>query len=202
MKYMESGGFQSQPLMRLTLSLTLVFLLAFWASSLALYFAKMDLRPSSVVAYYNGSEEAFLPPRSFASMLEVSHAHLAMMALVLLLLTHLVIFSPFGKGAKQAFILGAFGAGLLDEAGGWLVRFVSPSFAPLKVLGFVSLQTLLAFLMIALAWGLWGSSSVRTNGRFLNGEKAAEEGLEESRSELAGAAAGGHRRSHRGKGPE
>lgn len=162
MKYMESGSFQGHPLMRLTLGLTVLFLLAFWVTNFALYFSKMDLRPASVVSYYNGSEEEFRPPRTFGSMVEVTHSHLAMMALVLLLLTHLVIFAPLGKGAKQALIIGAFAAGLLDEAGGWLARFVSPALAPLKVAGFVLLQAILAFLMASLAGSLLRR---RENGR-------------------------------------
>lgn len=164
MKYLESGSFQGHPLMRLTLGLTVAFLLAFWVTNFALYFSKMDLRPASVVSYYNGSEEEFRPARTFGSMVEVTHAHLGMMALVLLLLTHLAIFAPLGKGAKQALIIGAFAAGLLDEAGGWLVRFVSPNLALIKVAGFVSLQALLAFLMGSLAWSLLQPGRRANNG--------------------------------------
>jgi thiamine biosynthesis lipoprotein len=164
MKYMESGSFQGHPLMRLTLGLTLFFLLAFWVTNFALYFSKMDLRPASVVSYYNGSEEEFRPARTFGSMVEVTHAHLAMMAVVLLLLTHLVIFAPLRKGAKQALIIGTFLAALLDEAGGWLVRFVGPDLATVKIAGFVSLQGLLAFLMGSLAWSLIWPAPRRANG--------------------------------------
>jgi len=35
---MQEGGFQNNPLMRLTLSLTLLLLLGFWATNLAMYF--------------------------------------------------------------------------------------------------------------------------------------------------------------------
>jgi hypothetical protein len=150
MKYMQEGGFQNNPLMRLTLGLTLALLLAFWATNVGMYFSRMDLRPSSVVAYYNGSEEDFRPPRSGASMLETTHMHLPMMALVLLLLTHLVIFVPLGRAAKVAFIVSTFVCAALEEGAGWLVRFVSPAFAPLKVVGFLGLQAALAFLMMAL----------------------------------------------------
>ena len=69
MKHMEKGGFQSQPLMRLTLGLTLLFLVGFWITNFAVYFSRMGLWPSSVVAYYNGSEADFRPPRSAESML-------------------------------------------------------------------------------------------------------------------------------------
>jgi hypothetical protein len=151
MKYMQDAGFQNNPLMRLTLGLTLALLLAFWATSVALYFARMDLHPSSVVAYYNGSEAEFRPPRSAASMLETTHMHLPMMGIVLLFLTHLAIFVPAARGAKIAFIATAFAGAALEEGGGWLVRFVSPGFAALKVVGFLALQASLLYLIGALA---------------------------------------------------
>ncbi|MEX2090181.1 MAG: hypothetical protein WEB62_10435, partial [Bacteroidota bacterium] len=94
MRYLQNGGFQNNPFMRLTLGLMLLFMIGFVATNFALYFAKMDLTPSSVVAYYNGSEEEFRPARTYQSMLEVTHMHLPMMALVILLLTHLIIFAP------------------------------------------------------------------------------------------------------------
>ncbi len=154
MKYMQEGGFQSHPLMRATIGLTLVLLLGFWITNFAMYFSRMGLTPRSVVAYYNGSEEDFRPARSTASMLETTHAHLPMMGMVLLFLTHLAIFAPIPRGAKAGFIATAFTSAVLDEGAGWLVRFVSPSFAPLKIAGFVGLQAAIAFLLLVLAFFL------------------------------------------------
>ena len=150
MKYLQNGSFQNHPLMRLTLGLTLVLLIGFVITNFALYFAKMDLSPASVVSYYNGSEEDFRPARTYQSMLEVTHGHLAMMAVVLLMLTHLLIFAAFSKPVKIMFIAASFGSALLGEAAGWLVRFVSPGFAVLKVIGFVGLQACLIFLLTSL----------------------------------------------------
>ena len=151
MKYMQEGGFQRNPLMRLTLGLTLVLLFGSWLTNFGIYFSRMDLHPASVVAYYNGSEEDFRPPRSTASMLETSHMHLPMMGMVLLFLTHLVIFVPLSRGVRIGFIVTTFMSALLEEGAGWLVRFVSPSFAILKVVGFVGLQLALLFLIVSLA---------------------------------------------------
>lgn len=155
MKYMESGGYQKQALMRLTLGLTLVLLLGFWLTNFAMYFGRMGLRPQSVVAYYNGSEEDFRPARSAASMLETSHTHLPMMGMVLLFLTHLTIFVPAPGNAKVALIVTTFTCAVLDESAGWLVRFVSPAWAPLKVLAFLGLQTAIFVLLAALGAFLW-----------------------------------------------
>ena len=148
---MEKGGFESHALMRLTLALSLTLLFGFWLTNFGLYFSRMSLRPSSVVAYYNGSEEEFRAPRSTESMLETTHMHLPMMAVVLLLLTHLSIFVPLTSRAKTALIIGTFISAALQEGAGWLVRYVSPVFAPLKVVGFVGLQSGILFLLAALA---------------------------------------------------
>jgi hypothetical protein len=175
MKYMQEGGFQNNPLMRLTLGLTLLLLLGFWATNLGMYFSRMGLRPATVVAYYNGSEEEFRPPRSVESMLETTHMHLPMMGVVLLLLTHLVIFVPMPRGAKVGFIVGTFVSAALEEGAGWLVRFVSPAFAPLKVVGFVGLQAAIAFLIVALGLFLLraGRRQARVQARQRREDKAA-----------------------------
>jgi hypothetical protein len=136
--------------MRLTLGLTLVFLVGFWISSFAMYFSRMSLAPSSVVAYYNGSEEDFRPPRSTASMIEAAHMHLPMMGMVLLFLTHLAVFVPVHRRAKTALIVTTFASAALQEGGGWLVRYVSPDLAFAKVAGFVGLQVSILVLLLAL----------------------------------------------------
>ena len=151
MKYMQNGGFQNNPLMRLTLGLTLALLLGLWVTNFAMYFVRMDLSSSSVVAYYNGSEEDFRPPRSAASMLETTHMHLPMMGMVLLFLTHLLIFVPLERGVKVGLILTAFAGAGLQEAGGWLVRFVHPGLAPTKIAGFILLQTTLGIVLLLLS---------------------------------------------------
>lgn len=170
MKYLQDGSHQSQPAMRLSLALTCVLLTAFWASNVAMYFSRMDLRPASVVSYYNGSEEEFRPQRSAGSMLETTHTHLPMMALVLLLLTHLLVFVPLRGGTKLAAIAATFAFALAEEGGGWLVRFVSPALAPVKVAGFVGLQACLAGLLIALGWSLARPRRPGANGSAANGK--------------------------------
>jgi hypothetical protein len=148
---MERGGFQSQGLMRLTLGLSIGLLSLFWVTNFALFVSRLGLTPSSVAAYYLGSEANYRPPRTAGSMLEVTHAHLPMMALVMLLLTHLLIFAPYSRRARVLLIVGAFVSAALEEGAGWLVRFVHPGFAVVKLVAFGALQGILAFLLVALA---------------------------------------------------
>ncbi|MBI4347270.1 MAG: hypothetical protein HY553_10470 [Elusimicrobia bacterium] len=155
MKHMQTGGFQHHPLMRRTLAFSCLFITGLWVSNFAMYFTRMGLAPSSVVDYYRGSEADFKPPRSAASMLETSHGHLAMMALVMLLLTHLAIFAPYSEATRRRLITAGFSAALLDEGSGWLVRFAHPGFAWLKIGSFFALQAVTAALLGTLAAFLW-----------------------------------------------
>ena len=151
MKYLEQGGFKHHPLMRLTLLWSLVFLTGLWFTNTFMYFQRMDLTPQSVQDYYLGSQAEFSAPRSYASMMEVTHSHLPVMAIVILLLTHLMIFAPYSDKTKTWFISVTFFSALLGEGSGWLVRFVHPGFAPVKIISFLTFQACLAFLLTGLA---------------------------------------------------
>lgn len=151
MKYMEKGGYQNNPLTRLTLWGTFVFLTGLWISSFGMYFSRMGLSPASVATYYRGSEETFQPARTFGSMVESSHGHFAMMAMVLLVLTHLYVFVPGPRRLKSIFVIGTFGSTFLSEATGWLVRFVDPVFSVLKPVAFLASQAFLALMLGLLA---------------------------------------------------
>jgi hypothetical protein len=148
---MLDGGYRGPLLVRLTLSCTLVFLALLWFSNVLLYFQHMSLDPASVARYYLGSEEEFSAPRSYGSMLEVAHAHFAMMALVLLLVTHLAIFIPWPLRIRVGLVILTFVGALCEELGGWLVRFASPAWAWIKVAGFLALQAGLGTLLVGLA---------------------------------------------------
>jgi hypothetical protein len=178
MKYLQNGGFQKNALMRLTLSLAMIFLVGFVVTNFLLYFSRMDFSPQSVVHYYSGSEEDFHPARSYQSMLEVTHGHLPMMAIVLLLLTHLAIFAPFSKTGKVTFVSVAFGSSLLNEASNWLVRFVHPDFAYLKIASFVLMQGSLIFLLVVLAVFLARWQSSNGNGHSEGGQAANSNGTD------------------------
>lgn len=151
MRYLQSGGFRNHPLMRLTLGGTLVLLAGLWVTNGLMYFQRMGLTPDSVARYYRGSEADFTEPRTYASMLETTHIHLPMMALVALLLTHLAIFLPWRERTKVTLILSTFGCALGGEAASWLVRYVSPAWAWLKIGCFVGLEASMGILLTGLA---------------------------------------------------
>ena len=94
-------------------------------------------------------------------MLEISHFHLFAMGMLLLVLTHLVLFTPISNRAKTWLIVAPFASALLDEGAGWLVRFVSPVFALAKIAGFLALQTSLAALVGLALWSTFRGTSPR-----------------------------------------
>src|SRR6185295_299856 len=98
---------------------------------------KMSLTPSSVVEYYLGNEERVLQPRSLQGMLEILHFHSFAMGMLLMTLTHLVLFVPISMRAKALGIATAFSSGIVGELSGWGVRFVHPGFAYLKIACFL-----------------------------------------------------------------
>ena len=159
MRFLITGEWSRNRLLQTIVVLYAVYVSGLWLTNLLLYFHKMSLRPSSVVEYYLGSEERFLQPRSYQGLLEVSHFHLFAMGMLLLVLTHLVLFVPVSNRTKAWMITLPFLAAALDEGAGWLVRFGDPGFAWLKVGGFLLLQGSLAALIIVSLWAVFRGSS-------------------------------------------
>jgi hypothetical protein len=119
-----------------------------------MFFHKMNLSPESVIAYYLGSEQDFTQPRSYQSLLEVSHFHLFAMGMLILTLTHLMIMTSLPTLLKVWLSVLIYGSALADEAAGWLVRFVDPQFAYFKIAAFLLLELSLASLIIVVTISL------------------------------------------------
>jgi hypothetical protein len=164
MRFVVTGEWNRNRLLQLIVLLYAAYVAALWLTNALLYFEKMGLAPSSVVEYYRGNEERYLSPRSYQGMLEVSHFHLFAMGMLLLVLTHLMLFVPLADRTKAWLIAVPFLAAGLDEGAGWLVRFGHPAFAVAKVAGFLLLQGSLALLVGLSVWAVF-----RGNGQNYSG---------------------------------
>jgi hypothetical protein len=157
-RFVITGEWTRNRLLQRIVVLYAIYVAGLWLTNAMLYFNKMSLSYGSVVEYYLGSEERFLTPRSYEGMLEVAHFHLFAMGMLLLVLTHLMLFVPLSGRAKAWLITLPFLAALLDEGSGWLVRFVSPLFAWAKIAGFLLLQGSLAALVALSLWAVLSGS--------------------------------------------
>jgi hypothetical protein len=157
-RFVITGEWTRNRLLQTIVVLYAVYVGGLWLTNALLYFSKMSLSAASVVEYYLGSEERFLSPRSYQGMLEVAHFHLFAMGMLLLVLTHLMLFVPLRPRTKAWLIALPFVAALLDEGAGWAVRFVHPGFAWAKIGGFLLLQGSLGALIVLALWAVFTGS--------------------------------------------
>ncbi|MCA9561172.1 MAG: hypothetical protein H6704_27615 [Myxococcales bacterium] len=153
MRFVVTGEWSRNTLLRLIVAMFLVFVLLFVVSSAMLFFTRMSLDPAKVVEYFLGEPhlEFGRPPRPYKALVETSHMHLFAMGMLVMVLTHLLLFVPIKPALKGWLVLVSFAAALLDELSNWLVRFASPAFAWLKIGSFVVMEVSLSLLVIVLA---------------------------------------------------
>lgn len=166
MRFVVTGEWSRNRLLQTIVVLYVLYVAGLWVTNALLYFNKMSLSYASVIGYYLGDPERFLQPRTYQGMLEVSHFHFFAMGMLLLVLTHLMLFVPVRNGVKAWLIALPFLAAALDEGAGWLVRFAHPGFAYLKIGGFVLLQGSLLALMGTSLWAVFRGSG----GSYKSGE--------------------------------
>ena len=154
MRFVVTGEWTRNQLLKVIVWCFLGYTLILWVSNAGLYFSKMGLTPSSVVDYYLGNEERYMQPRSLLGLLEVLHFHSFAMGILLLTLTHLLLFVPISMRVKAFGIATAFLSGIGDELAGWGVRFLHPAFAFAKIFFFLALETSILILMVLVARAL------------------------------------------------
>ena len=164
MRFVVTGEWSRNRLLQVIVLLYAIYVGMLWVTNAALYFNKMSLAPASVAAYYLGDPEQFTSARTYQGLLEVSHFHLFAFGMLLLVMTHLMLFVPLSTRTKAWLISVPFFAGLLDEGASWAVRFGGESFAIVKVAGFLLLQGSLAVLIVISVWSVFSGSQENLSG--------------------------------------
>jgi hypothetical protein len=154
MRYFVTGEQQRKSLLNALVLMFLGYIALLWVSNGMMFFHHMSLSADSVISYYLGSEEKFIPPRSYQGMLEVSHFHLFSMGMLAVTLTHLMLMTEFSITLKIWLSGMVYISALSDEATGWLVRFVHPQFAYFKIASFLALEISLAALLAVVIFSL------------------------------------------------
>ncbi|MBW2242590.1 MAG: hypothetical protein JRH01_11450 [Deltaproteobacteria bacterium] len=159
MRFVVTGEWSRNRLLQTIVVLYVVYVFGLWLTNFGLYFNKMGLSYVSVVEYYLGAEERFLQPRSYQGLLEVSHFHFFAMGMLLLVLTHLMLFVPLKNSTKAWLIVLPFVSAFLEEGASWLIRFAHPGFAYLKIASFLLMQGSLLALMTISLWSVFSANS-------------------------------------------
>ena len=160
MRFFVSPDIRKNTLLRLIIVFTILFFVFLWLTNLLLYL-QIGFSYDSVVEYYRGSEENFRPAKSYLGLLEEAHFHFFSMAVILVTLNHLILFTGIGSIWKLILIVSSFVSALGDIPGGWLIRYISPDFAYFKLASFAVLQVSTAALMIIVVWFLYSAQKAR-----------------------------------------
>ncbi len=159
MRYFVSGEQQRKLLLNALVLMFLAYMFLQWISNGMMYFHRMDLTFDSVVTYYNGNEEQFIPAKSYDGMLEVLHFHLFSMGMLAVTLTHLMLMTEFSTRLKIWLSSLTFFSAIAEELAGWLVRFTHPLFAYFKIGMFITLEFSLFVLIVTVSWSLISARS-------------------------------------------
>jgi hypothetical protein len=89
--------------------------------------ARIGVSPWAIAAYYRGGEsgEVMVFPKTFGQLLEVTHAHAFVMAVVFLILAHLFVATSVSEWVKAAVISVTFAGTLGDILAPWCVRYIA-----------------------------------------------------------------------------
>lgn len=162
MKAFASNGYKlttASTNLRLVLSLFLLFTLLGYATNLILTYRQTGFSIEGITTYYRGAEDAsgevIAYPKSAAELLMNAHFHLFMMPLTLLVLCHVFYMMSVSEGLKRGLTWLSFGAVLVEIGGPWGVRYLSPGFAPVLLLGNLVLAGTLAVLILGPLYELW-----------------------------------------------
>ncbi len=146
MRFFISNDIKNNQLLKIIILFTLLFFFFLWLTNLLLYL-QIGFSYERVTEYYLGSEQSFRAPKSYIGLLEEAHFHFFSMAILLVTLNHLILFSSINNSYKLILIVSSFTSALGDISGGWLIRYVSPYFAYLKIASVIVLQLTLAILI-------------------------------------------------------
>ena len=147
MRFFISSELKRNDFLKIIILFTTLFFIFLWVTNILLYM-QIGFNYEGIVGYYLGNEETFRPPKSYIGLLEEAHFHFFSMAILLVTLTHLILFTSISAGWKLTLILGSFTSSFLEITSSWLIRYVSAHFAYLKLGSFIVMQLSLMAMMV------------------------------------------------------
>ena len=146
MRFFISSELKRNDFLKIIVIFTTLFFLFLWLTNILLYM-QIGFNFEGIVGYYLGNEETFRPPKSYIGLLEEAHFPFFSMAILLVTLPNLILFTSFRAGWKLTLILTSFTSSFLEIISSWLIRYISPWGAYLKLGSFIVMQASLLLLI-------------------------------------------------------
>ena len=125
-----------------------------FVTQIAFQAGRIGVSPRAIARYYRGDEtgEVMAFPKTFGQLLEITHAHAFVMAVVFLILAHLFAGTEVSDPFK-AVVLALTFAGLVgDLAAPWLTRYVAAGCAWIALGSWIAEDVGLVVLVAVSAW--------------------------------------------------
>ncbi len=131
------------------------------AVGILMYRVRTGLTPGGTERYYLGNESSAGPgdemqfARSFKELLDVTHAHAFSQPFLFFVLCHIFALTRASDRVKIAVYVASFTSILVDLGVPYLIRFVSPAWAPLQVMNSVLMSVTLLILLLVPTYEMW-----------------------------------------------
>jgi len=126
-----------------------------------MYRVRTGLSATGARDYYLGNEgtasagKELQFARSFKELLDVTHDHAFSQPFLFFVLCHIFALTRVSDRLKITVYVASFGSVLIDLASPFLIRYVSPAFAPLQVVNSVVMSLALLVLLAVPTYEMW-----------------------------------------------
>ena len=128
---------------------------------IVMYRVRTGLTPTGAERYYLGNEASARPgdemqfARSFKELLDVTHAHAFSQPFLFFVLCHIFALTGASDRWKITVYVASFASIVVDLAVPYLIRFVSPAWAPLQVANSIVMTLTLLVLLWTPTYEMW-----------------------------------------------
>ena len=127
-------------------------------------YVRTGMTAAGAVAHYRGDEAAMMYPRSFAEMVETTHAHVLAMPMLALILGLGLTLTRASERLKVAATIALFAGVFLELLVPWLVRYGPPGAAHLLTVAGMSLSAGLLTCVAVPLYEMWAAGRPQMAG--------------------------------------
>lgn len=131
------------------------------AVGILMYRVRTGLTPTGTQRYYLGNEGSAGPgdemqfARSFKELLDVTHAHAFSQPFLFFVLCNIFALTRVSDRTKIVVYVASFASVIVDLGVPYLIRFVSPAWAPLQALNAIVMSATMLVLLAVPTYEMW-----------------------------------------------